>query len=213
MFFSLTSWGADKEVPCEQQRDEELTAHCTRTYKCPPTPLVSDATIIGLLQDGELVGVVALKKNSQFIRAEESSIAELKQVFVGAKSTIAKVTYDVSFDGVETDRCYFSYTFNPPLPKTLFSIFTNVADSKLNFEIKPPLDSDLKVFGKTHKLCKKGKCSGDDEWNLNRVRAVTDFNKNGAKEYWYDFADGYRTHYRGEEYDSKKDKWDTIFEF
>ena len=202
------------KLPCDEQDESWISDHCVRTYKCPPAKSApSEKTLVGLLNDGRIVASIAVDKDGEFAQATPKSFSALKEVYFGSGKRPAKVTYQVSYDGVESERCYFTYKFDPEQPDKGLSVMLSHADSEVDPSVHRPTQGEIDHFGKTHPLCKKEDCGGDEDWNLNTLYAITDLNRDDQREYWYFFADGYRFWYRAEENDAEKNLWTRIFDF
>ena len=202
------------KLPCNEQDELWMSEHCVRTYMCPPaTSTPNEKTLVGILNDGRIVASIAVDKDGEFTQAAPKSFSALKEVYLGRGKRPAKVTYQVSYDGVESDRCYFTYEFDPRQPDKGLSVILSLADSDVDPSVHRPTQEETNHFGKTHALCKKKNCGGHEDWDLNTLYALTDLNRNGQWEYWYFFANGYRFWYRAEENDAKLNLWTRIFDF
>jgi hypothetical protein len=202
------------KLPCNEQDEMWLSEHCVRTYKCPPAVSApNDKTLVGILDGGRIVASIAVDKDGKFTKAAPRSFSALKEVYFGSGKKPAEVTYQVSYDGVESERCYFRYEFDPRQPDKGLSVLLSLEDSNVDPAVHRPTQEETDHFGRTHALCKKEDCGGAEDWNLNTLYALTDLNRNGQLEYWYFFANGYRFWYRAEENDAEINIWTQIFDF
>lgn len=212
LYFS-SSVLAKSKTPCNELEPLDMTEECVRTYKCPAKPKPKDGVLIGVLLDGQMVGATLIKKDNRFMKVDPSFFSGLKNVYVGKNLSNARLTYYVSYDAVESNRCDFIYYFEPLTTQSGPLIVTSDKSAKVDLSINPPSEAETKIFEITHSLCKKKTCHEEGDWNQNKLYAVTDLNKNHKKEYWYFYVYGYRTYYKAEELDSKTNAWETIYSF
>lgn len=204
---------AKPKIPCDQQDPVTITDECVRTYKCPQASKPKSGTLVGILFEGELIATVLVESGGEFKGVESSLWSGLKRAYFGNLATPSNLSYRVSFDGVESERCDFAFQFDPRPPQSKLVVVASEKNSALDLSVARPSEDHTKLFGRSHSLCKKKSCDDEADWKKSTLYAVTDLNKNQKKEYWYFFADGYRKSYRGEEYDPKKNEWTTIFSF
>jgi hypothetical protein len=211
-----------KELPCSEQGDFCMTDKCLRTYKCPPTTIPKDKVVVGLLTKNKSIDlVVAIDQAGNFTSIDNSVFSGLSEVYIGKEQILGKIKSSVSFDGVESDRCYFGFALTPSISSDLvFISSTNIKDSKIKLEVNSPTKEELALFSKEHYVCEKledikRKCEPENEAGrgFDILEAVSDINQNGLKEYWYSYTEGYRYWFKAEEFDQKNNKWNIIASF
>lgn len=195
------------KLPCEQQEDEGLTDHCTRTYKCPPQKAPTDPTV-GIMLYGNQINAIVSLRGGQMIRQEESIFSEVKEVWAGkAAKRLKNVSYNVYFDFAETGTCGYEYKFEPALEKESLYIST---DLNLKLKIRTPTKQDQALFGKTYPICPTKECDFEKFPKHHKLVVVSDLNGDGNEEYWHQYADSPRLYYRASIYEKKTKEWKTL---
>ncbi|MEW6056063.1 MAG: hypothetical protein AB1540_05560 [Bdellovibrionota bacterium] len=93
--------------------------------------------------------------------------------------------YTVSYDGVESERCFFSFQAKGMKGAGLEVAMTKKAGG-IDPEARQAKPDEISLLSKTHKLCKKKSCGEpENDWGFHHLIGVTDLNKNGSKEFWF----------------------------
>lgn len=210
VFFGCIAQGKED---CANQVPPEVSDHCVRTFFCPPAKkLPENVTAIAMVQDTNLIGTLGVKKDGSFTSLPDNALTAAKQVYLADAKEASELTYTVSGNDVESDRCYFSYVAKG-MKRSKPELIMTEKNDKIDLSIRTPKADEIALFGKTHKLCKKKECNEDADWGFTTVIAITDMNRNGDKEFWFSWVDGYRVWYKAEEYSVQKKKWMKIAEF
>jgi hypothetical protein len=209
-FYRYCQW----QLPCSKQNESDLSPKCVKE-RCPlATKSPRGVTVVGLLRDGSVFGVVGIDKKSRtFSKLQPQAISAFNEIYDAEAKQTRKLTVTAAFDGIESDRCYYSYDIEGLKGTKGMGLIVGPASTEYSGAVHGPTAEETAIFSKTHKMCEKTDCGDVDDWNKNTLIAVTDLNQNGKSEYWFQFADGFRWWYRAEEYNAQTKTWTEVYSF